>query len=205
MAAKNHTVQLGDCIASLSDANGFGDYKTVYDDGANAALKASRPNANVLAAGDTVVIPEVVPKAIPLPTGKTHTLVVAKITTVLRIVIQDHKGTALAGLPYELKVGASSFAGNTPADGKIEHPVPPGAKAGTLQLWKKQEPGIDGYLFPLELGSLEHESVDRACQARLLNLGFDCGGTGGAVDARTHEALRGFQKGAGLPENGNLT
>src|SRR3954469_9042694 len=134
---KNHTVTLGECIASLTEKSGFFDYQRIHDDGANAALKGNRPNPNVLAVGDVVVLPDAKPKTVALAPTKTHTFVVKRVPTLLRIRVVDGTDAGIADLKYELKVGALKYDGTTPADGKIEHPIPATAKKGTLQLWKK--------------------------------------------------------------------
>ncbi|WP_394838682.1 peptidoglycan-binding protein [Pendulispora rubella] len=201
---KNHTVKLGDCMASLAQENGFSDYRAIYDDPGNTSLKSARPNPNILAEGDAVVIPDVASKSASAATGKVHTITITVVEAMFRIFIKDHTGVGIAGLAYEVEVGAVTFSGSTAADGKIECQISAVQRTGTLRLWKNKAAGIDGYSFPLEFGALEHESVDRACQERLLHLGFDCGGTSGTIDARTKEALRAFQKRAGLTESGNL-
>lgn len=200
----SHTIRLGDCIGSLAKQHGFSDHKKIHDDPANAALKTSRPNPNVLAEGDVVSVPDREPKEEEKPAGAEHKFKVKLPAALVRIVVQDDAGAALADRKYKLTVGAATFEGKTPADGKIEHPIEADATAGTLELWLKEGDGIEGLKVDLELGSLEHESKDRACQARLLNLGFECGGTGGTLDDATKDALRGFQKKNSLTVNGNL-
>lgn len=199
-----HTVRLGDCMGSLAKQYGFGDHKTIYDDGANATLKGNRPNPNVLAENDTVSVPDREVGEMEKPAGAQHKFKLKVPSTLLRIVVQDDAGTAVADKKYKLTVGAAVFEGKTASDGKIEHPIEADAKSGTLELWIKEGAGIDGLSFPLEIGSLEHESKDRACQARLLNLSFECGGTGGTLDDPTKDAIRGFQKKNSLTVNGNL-
>lgn len=201
----SHTVQLGDCFGSLAKRYGFGDYKALYDDGANAALKGKRPNPNVLAENDVVSVPDKVVKEETVATEAQHKFQVKTPKTLLRLVLEDDDGAALGDKKYKLTIdGKTVFEGKTAADGKIEHPIEADAKSADLELWLKEGAGIDGYLLKLELGALEHESATRACQARLINLGYDCGGTGGTVDAPTKDALLGFQKKNGLPENGTL-
>jgi hypothetical protein len=201
----SHTVQLGECMGSLAKRHGFSDHKALYDDGANATLKSDRPNPNVLAEGDVVTIPDKAEKKQSVATGAQHKFTLKRLKTLLRIVMQDEAGTALASKKYRLTIdGGEPLEGATAGDGKIEHPIDAAARSAELELWLKEGEGIDGYLFRLELGSLEHESSTRGCQARLINLGFDCGGMGGTLDAPTHDALRGFQKKNGLTENGNL-
>lgn len=200
----SHTVRLGDCFGSIAKQNGFADHKTLFDDGANSALKTSRPNPNVLAENDVVQVPDRETKEADAATGSMTKFKVKVLSTLVRVVVQDDAGAAISGKKYKLTVGAAVFEGSTPGDGKIEHPIEADATSGTLELWLKEGDGIDGYKVDLELGSLEHESKDRACQARLLNLGFECGGTGGTIDDATRDALRGFQKKNGLTANGNL-
>lgn len=200
----SHTISLGECIGSLSKTAGFADYRKIHDDPANAKLKTDRPNPNVLAEGDLVSIPDRELKEVGGATETKHRFKVNRLATLVRIVVQDDAGTALTGKKYKLTLGSATFEGTTPSDGKIEHPIADDAKAGTLELWLKEGDGIEGLRFDLELGALEHESKDRACQARLLNLSFDCGGTGGTIDDATKDALRGFQKKNGLTVNGTL-
>lgn len=201
----SHTVQLGDCFGSLAKRYGFGDHKAIYDDGANSALKTSRPNPNVLVENDVVSIPDRVLKEETVATEAQHKFQVKTPKTLLRLVLEDDDGAAIADKKYKLTIdGTTVFEGKTAADGKVEHPIEADAKKAALELWLKEDAGIDGYLFDLDLGALEHESSTRACQARLINLGYDCGGTGGTVDDATKDALRGFQKKNALTENGTL-
>lgn len=200
----SHTAQLGDCIGSLSKLYGFATHKTIYNDGANAALKGHRPNPNVLAEGDVLSIPDKVPKDVQAAAGTVQKFKVDVLETLLRIVVQDDQGTALGAKKYKLTVGAQAFEGKTLPDGKIEHPIEADDTAATLELWLKVEPGIDGLLFHLELGSLEHESKDRACKARLMNLAFECGSLTGTLDDATRDAIRGFQKKNSITVNGTL-
>ena len=201
----SHTVQLGECMGSLAKRYGFSDYKMLYDHGPNATLKQDRPNPNVLAEGDVVIIPDKTSKAEIVATGTQHSFVLKRLKALLRIVVQDDAGTALSRKKYRLTIDdGEPLEGSTAEDGKIEHPIEADARCAKLELWLKEGESIDGYLFLLELGSLEHESSTRGCQARLLNLGFDCGGTKGTVDDPTHDALRGFQKKNRMRENGRL-
>ncbi|MBK8254162.1 MAG: peptidoglycan-binding protein [Polyangiaceae bacterium] len=198
------TARLGDCVGSLAKQNGFADYKKIYDDPANATLKTNRKNPNVLAEGDSVTVPDRELKEVDADAGKSHKFKVKVLETLLRIVVQDDAAAAIADKKYKLTVGTATFEGKTPADGKIEHPIEGDAKTGTLELWLKEGDGIEGFKFDLELGSLEHESKDRACQARLINLGFDTGSTSGTLDDATKDAIRGFQKKNSITVNGNL-
>ena len=193
------TVFLGDCLASLAFERGIVDYRKLADDPANAEVMARRPNPDVLAEGDVVVVPDRVPKVIQVASGAHHKLRVTQLVVLLKIVVRDDSGAALAGKKYQLTVGGATFEGATGSDGAIAHVIPPAAKSGSLDLWLTTGPGIDGYRFPLELGAIEHESIDRACWSRLENLGFVVDHRVGAADA-----VRGFQLREGLQATGEL-
>ena len=201
----NHTVQPGECVSSIAKVAGFGDPQTVYGDGANAALRAARPNLNVLVPGDVVVIPDRLARKVPCDTSARHTFRVARKVTLFRMVLRDD-GAVLAGKAYALVVaGGETFRGHTDAAGKIEHRIPADATAATLTFWlESADEDKDGYVIPVELGHLRPESDVAGARARLLNLAFDCGGVGDALDAPTQDALRGFQAAAGLTVNGTL-
>jgi hypothetical protein len=189
-------VGLGDCIASVAAARGIIDWRVLVDD----ALAKKRPNPDVLVEGDVVVVPDRAPKILQLATGASHKLRVVSLVVLFRVTVRDDAGAAVAGKKYRLTVGELTFDGVTGDDGAIEHTVPAVAKHGALELWLGEgAEGVEGYLFPLELGALEHESVDRACWSRLENLGFVVDHRVGAADA-----VRGFQRREGLAVTGEL-
>ncbi len=200
----NHTAQPGDCVSSLARQSGFGDPQTVYGDGANAALRARRPNLNVLSPGDVVVIPDRLVRKAPCDTTQRHTFRLSRKPTLLRVVLRDDDGP-LAGVAYHLAVvGGEGFDGSTDGAGKIEHPIAADTARATLTFWlTAADRSHDGYVIPIELGHLRPEDDVEGCQQRLINLAFDCGVTG-AVDAATQEALKGFQRSQSLPATGAL-
>src|SRR5690349_11689166 len=105
----SHTVRLGDCMGSLAKFYGFADYRSLYDDGANATLKGQRPNANELVEGDVVSIPDRAKKEIDFAAGSTRKFKLKAPPTLLRIVVQDDQGTAFGDKKYKLTVGAQVF------------------------------------------------------------------------------------------------
>ena len=64
-------IQDGDSVIKLSEQYGFA-AETIWSDSANASLKKSRPDMNVLVPGDVVVIPDKKVKQEKRPTGKRH-------------------------------------------------------------------------------------------------------------------------------------
>lgn len=129
----------GDCAVSIAEDLGFFDYHSLWDDGANAGLKATRPNPNQLLAGDDVKPPAVNAKAVAKPTDKTVTVVVKKKKLPkLRLVVLDHEGKPMSGKTWTLTTPVAA-SGTLKGNGLIEVPgLDPAAKAGDLSVvWRK--------------------------------------------------------------------
>jgi hypothetical protein len=68
-----HLVEEGECPSSIAKRFGFRIWRTIYDDPSNATLRRKRPDPNVLAPGDVVMIPDREPRQEPGATGARHT------------------------------------------------------------------------------------------------------------------------------------
>ena len=69
---KLYIVQPGDFLLKIARQHGFRDYRTVYDDPANAAFRRKRPNPDVIFPGDQLVIPDKEPRVEQGATGQRH-------------------------------------------------------------------------------------------------------------------------------------
>lgn len=199
-----HTVVPGDCFSSLAAQYGFADYRTIYDDGANADLRGKRTNPNVLLPGDRVFIPERDETPQDCPTDGRHRFVVKRKTTRLRLVLKDRDG-ALANRPFKLSVAGEPVAeGSTDGSGLIDKPIPADAGAAVLEVQRTEKAGSGFLRWQLQLGFLDPHDHLSGAQARLNNLGFFCGKVDGILGPRTARALRQFQKSQGLAVSGKL-
>ena len=129
----------GDCVVSIADQLGLNDYHSLWDDGANSALKRSRPNPNQLVKGDEVKPPAGKAKKISKAVDATWSFVVkTKKLPKLRIMIVDKGDTPMAGKPWRL-TGPRKASGKTKAGGMIEvTDFDPQAKVGVLEVdWRK--------------------------------------------------------------------
>jgi hypothetical protein len=199
--AISHKVNPGDCFSSLASANGFRNHKTLYEHSKNADLATKRKNPNVLAKGDTVAIPDKAEKEESGATGQKHTFQLSKLETLLRVKLQDEKGNALPAKKVKLVVGQETkYEKAPPKDGLIEVSIDATAQSAKLTLYLSEEEGIDGYLFDLALGALEHESTESGVAARLTNLGYEAIKLNKMTPAA--RAISGFQKESGLTVDG---
>ena len=188
---KEHIVQQGDCLSSIARQYGFADRNSIYNDDLNRDFRDLRPDPNVLFPGDRLLIPEKHTKTEPAATDKVHTFRLGRSETRLKLVIRDIDGQLLAGKKYKLTVGSQVYEDVLPDTALIDQPIPADASQGELSVWVEDD-------FPdtwsLNLGHLDPVEKLTGVQARLNNLGYDCGPIDGVFGPRTQAAVRAFQK-----------
>jgi len=189
-----HEVKQGDSVISLSERHGHFAV-TIWDDPANAELKAERDNMNALLPGDVVVIPDKRPKGVSKPATQRHKFRRKGVPAQLRLQIFDVE-TPRASQDYTLVVDGAVIKGTTDARGVLEEWIDPGARRGKITI------GPDKYLIELTFGHLDPHDELPGIQKRLNNLGFDCGEPTGQMNDKTQGALRAFQARFGLPITG---
>jgi N-acetylmuramoyl-L-alanine amidase len=114
-------------------------------------------------------------------------------------VVRDIDGTPLGGKKYVLTVQGEVHEGVLPPDALVDHPIPADALEGQLIVWAEED---IPELWTLKLGHLDPVDNLSGVQARLNNLGYDCGRVDGVSGPRTQAAIRTFQKDHGLEVNG---
>lgn len=191
--SERHTVQEGECIASIAFARGF--YPdTVWNDAGNEALRAKREHGYSLLPGDVLVIPEKRLKELACATARVHTFRRRGVPEKLKLkLLEDDKPRA--GVAYVLVIDGQEIRSKTTADGGIEAWISPSARRATLRLAGEEEIDLDlGFLHPI--ATLE------GARFRLRNLGFLQGGE--PDDAALHTAVRAFQAQHALETTGEI-
>lgn len=122
----------GDCVSKVAADSGFRDYHSVYDDGANSALKSRRTNPNCLAVDDVLVVPDKKEKSEERQTTNTWKFVVKTVKPVkLRVLLIDRDDAPIANCTWTLS-GVVAASGKTGANGIIEKEIPANATNGVL-------------------------------------------------------------------------
>lgn len=188
-------VGAGETTMSLAKKNGFF-WRTIWDHGENAQLKAKRKDPNVLFEDDEIFIPERQPKTVSKGSEQEHVFKLkgepAKFK--LRLLMN---GKPRAGVSYILEIDSGEkIEGKTDGDGRLEHFIPNDAARGTLIIEGGKE------IYPLRLGQLDPLDLISGVQQRLKNLGYNCGGEHGELGEQTKEALKKFQAEHDLQETG---
>jgi len=198
-----HVVTQGECLSSIAKSYGFPDFRTIYDDPANADFKKLRPNPNLIYPGDVLVIPDVNAPTFTLATGKVHGFVVKRPKASLSL-----QAEVMTSHFYRLVVGDRTFSGRTDGSAPIEHPIPPDAATGRIELWpatsgnEKAQAGLFGW--DLQLGALDPVDELSGVQSRLANLGYYNGPVDGAQNDDLSLAVARFQGDEKLAVSGDI-
>lgn len=190
-----------DCVSKLAYAYGLRYPKLVVDAPENGALWTHRANPDVLYPGDEVFVPKFERSERPaaLDTRNSFRLSVGRPR--LRVAIQTAQGEAIDGCHFQLDIeGRSPLFGKSDGAGLIEKPLQPDDDAATLHLGPDVRFGADAerLVYELLLGALDPVEHLEGVQARMNNLGFDCGIVDGVNGPLTRAAVRAFQKASGL-------
>ena len=122
--------------------------------------------------GDVVVIPDRIPRELPLTKGKPNRFKVQVPAGMLRVYVCDEAGQALAGKPYELKIKDDTVEGKTTSDGAVEEPVRLNAIAGTLVVYESNAKDGARWIWSLRIANLEAPETRAGAWQRLANLGY---------------------------------
>ena len=176
-----YSVLQGDYIASIAADAGYLSWKTIWDDGKNAALKAKR-NPNVLYPGDLLEIPAKQKKEESIPTTEYTTFQTVGDPVQLKIVVLDWAGNPVVDTEMDVQLDAGEKL-KTAGDGSATKKVmdPQGNKEGKLV--------VNGFVLSLKVGHLDPVEEISGQVARLNNLGYRAEEGGGAAGADAGRAV----------------
>lgn len=197
-----HKVKKGECFASIAARYGVSSWRKLYNHPSNRALRERRPNPNLLAPGDEVVVPEFRPTTRRLSTNTTQTITLKVDPTLLRLKIPDEGSFA-----YELRLPTTVIVGELAAPGIIEHEVPSNDGEAEFTIWPSrfdspEHAGRLATIWTLSIGALRPAEDLRGVQARLINLGYFNGREDGHATPHLVAAIRAFQEEEGLEPTG---
>jgi len=195
-------VASGDTMVSIAEATGHF-WERIWNDPANAALKAARREPNVLLPGDRVTVQPLREKLVPCQTTRVHTFRRRGVPTKVTFHLKTSDGKGLPGRRYQLDVGAQRFEGETDGEGKLEHHVATTARTGELTVWLAVRGLPKTASWTLGVGDLGPIETLRGVQGRLRALGHPAGADG-VLDERTRDGLRALQTASALPVTGDL-
>jgi hypothetical protein len=169
-----HTVRQGEHLSGIAKANGFRDYRTIWDDPNNADLKQKRQNPNVLFPGDQLFIPDKEQRQESRNTGQRHRFKVRDTGLKLRLVLEDLYEKPIANAKCKLTIESETFDLTTDGEGKLEQEIRKQAEKATLLILDEQTPA-DGIELEVKIGHLDPVDKISGQKARLNNLGYFAG------------------------------
>lgn len=193
-----HTVIPGECLASIADRYGFTDPRVVYDHPANAALRAARPDPNVLLAGDEVVVPDRQARTVTRATEQRHRFVVDREPVYLRLRLLDGAGKPRAGLAYRVEYQGQVLHGTTDGDGTVVQAVPAYLSSALVVVTDQGR----NEEYQVALGYLDPVTSESGLRQRLENLGYTLPVDTVPADVKLRFAIHTFQVDHGLPVTG---
>jgi hypothetical protein len=188
-----HIVRQGECISSIAFSYGFLP-ETIWNHPRNMELKQRRKEANVLYQGDKLWIPDLREKQESRPTDAKHVFRRKAVPEIMRVVLLDSNDQPRRNLPCVLTVADKTNRGTTDENGALLCSIPPDAQKATLLLGEDADEEIT-----ILLGHLDPVTEIVGVQARLQNLGFECGAIDGILGPRTLAALHLFQRKNDVP------
>lgn len=200
--ARTHIVKQGECLSSIAKHDKFADWRLLYNHPQNVAFKRDRPNPNLICPGDKLFIPDKECKEVRGETDLRHKFRLKGQKTFLRIMLCDEDGEPFAEKLYRLQIERTIYEGTTAEDGMVEQEIPADAEQGKLTLWFDEAFSGEGYTWSLQIGHMDPVEELTGKQARLNNLGFDCGVVDGINGPKTQRAVRAFQEAYGLKVDG---
>ncbi len=195
--AKIHKVSKGDCIANIAYKYGFFP-DAIWNHADNSDLKRLRKDPNLLLAGDIVSIPEKTINEVTKSDGQRHLFRRKGVPEKLKIQFKDEKGPR-ANESYTLTIDGVLFKGKTDSDGRIEQPIPPYAKEGSIMFRHGEE------TYTLNLGHLDPIETVSGIQGRLRNLGYYTGRIDGSMNPSLIQAIQEFQLHFDLEPDGEIS
>lgn len=200
-AAGGQWVTVDDGESTESIAYKFGHFwETVWEHSNNSALREKRRDPHTLNPGDELFVPDLRRKEEPGATEQRHRFRRRGNPTLVRVQVKEG-GKPRANEPYRFEVNREVLEGMTDAEGVVEVPIHPLARAGRLTIGE----GERRKTYYIRLRHLHPASEPSGVNARLHNLGYLHTYEGNRLSPATRAALRQFQADHGLEATGELT
>ncbi len=189
---KDHVVTPGEYLALLALRFGFRDYRSIWNDPANAELKKKRTNPHSLAPGDIVRIPVLEAPAFAKATDQNHLITVAGGPILLRFRFDDQSRKPFADRSGKLTIGGrtgkgtpvvQSFPGTTTGGaGELNRSITGEPVDGEFAITPLAGDPSTAATFRFLVGQLEPVDTPRGMRARLTNLGYFAGASDADAD-----------------------
>jgi hypothetical protein len=191
-----HTIKQGESTASLGIKHGLLP-ETIWQHEKNSELRQNRPDMNILLPEDELFIPDLTVAKVTCASDTRHKFCRKSVPALMRMQLLND-GLPHSDVDFELILSGSTIKGTSDREGRIEAKVPPDARKGVLVF------GPNRTKISVYFGNLDPIAEISGAQARLNNLGFDCGAQDGKLQDMTRDAIIRFQETKGIKPSGEL-
>ncbi len=186
----SHVVQPGEHIGAIARAYGFTDWKTLWQDPANAGLRAAREDPNVLAPGDVLEVPQLRQGSASGATDARHRFQVGRPALRLILVLEQAFEGAIAQAACTLQTDAAPRPLFSDGTGRIDRDIALSTSEAACTL-----PGPDALpprprRLALQVGGLDPVETHAGQCQRLDNLAYAASPEPGADQARADWLFR---------------
>lgn len=167
-----YVIRQGDYLTKLAARFDF-DADRVWNDAANADLRATRPNREILQPGDVLRIPTRGREGDRITAGGAHTFRRVVPTVGVRLVLKTTDGQPAAGHTFQIEglpAGTESSTGTVGDDGVVQFRAPVGVDSVRLVLESTSPPMRRSLL--VRIGHMDPVDEPSGVQKRLQHLGF---------------------------------
>lgn len=175
----NYKVKEGDCVNSIAAEFGLNPNNIWKDGGQEKLRDVIHRDESVLRPGDIIELRDREQKTVgDLALDRRHRFRRLGVPTRVRIALKDAEGKARAGVPYELWIDDTHYAGKTNSDGWVDQFINPQAHMGTLRLGERADlpkdtihaERVETHL--VRLGYLVPAGTLAGARWRLIQLGY---------------------------------
>jgi hypothetical protein len=192
-----HVVSQGESLSTLAPLYGHF-WQTIWMDSHNAVLRGKRKTEDVLLPEDVVFVPELRIKQETVGTDQTHRFRKKGIPVKLTMRFDGLDGQA-ANRSFVLSLDTGEvISGELDMEGVLDVAIKPNTRYAEVTIGT----GLLKRVYSYGIGRLDPVDTVWGVQARLNNLGFNCGEVSGQMNAETRHALARFQESEGLTPNG---
>lgn len=196
-----HVVSQGEWVSQIAARYGFANFRTIYDDARNEALRTLRPNPNELYPGDEVWVPggrhELLLPSRAMEDKTWNVKFTGSEPEQVILIVRNADGQPVRSTAYVLTIGGFEKPGTTDGDGRLVENI-------DVSLLEFTTPTltIAGQVMNLQIGHLDPLNTISGAQGRLKNLGHSIPAINGRLNQATRLALFQFQQEQHLPTDG---
>jgi N-acetylmuramoyl-L-alanine amidase len=178
----DYIVKQGDCISSIAYEHGFF-LDTIWNHPKNEKLRKKRETPYVLLEGDIVFIPDKQKKIETISTGIRNQIKLKSVPEKFIIQLLDEDDKPIANETYEIKINEKKIIGTTDQDGIISQYIMPNVREVNVLIKRTEE------RYKFLIGKLDPWDTTTGLQARLNNLGLNCGSVNGEKNMMTQSVF----------------